>query len=266
MQGINQSGRLYYEVEGYAVFTVAHFVKFDDKGVKNILKRYNLHKGLDPTTDSHFPTAKVFQQIDSSEPNVPTTTFCYLFPVPGDSVRLVHIATAHKRDRQLEKFLVNACLNGSIPPYVFVSAVVDSFKFAGRTIVLGNACHWMGSPHNVQCPDLGQMNWSEFRSREKAQQMIDDQFYHTNHKPMGELLKQDTVNIVFEGVDVKAIKTRYKIKLPTIVMGGSNVLIIYYVVAPVRGKYVGCVLSHYTDDVGAATMPPLLSEVMKLKD
>jgi hypothetical protein len=47
-------------------------------------------------------------------------------------------------------------------------------------------------------------------------------------------------------------------------MGGSNVLVVYYVLAPVRNRYVACVLSHYTNDVNASNLPPLLAEVMRL--
>jgi hypothetical protein len=47
-------------------------------------------------------------------------------------------------------------------------------------------------------------------------------------------------------------------------MGGSNVLVVYYVTGKVRGKFVTCVLSHYEDDKGANKLPPLLSEVLEL--
>jgi len=38
------------------------------------------------------------------------------------------------------------------------------------------------------------------------------------------------------------------------------------VAVEVRGKFVACVMSHYTDDVNAKKLPPLLNEVMELKE
>lgn len=48
-------------------------------------------------------------------------------------------------------------------------------------------------------------------------------------------------------------------------MGGSNILIVYYVTGQVRGKYVTCILSQYTDDVNGDMLAPLLSEVLTLQ-
>lgn len=48
-------------------------------------------------------------------------------------------------------------------------------------------------------------------------------------------------------------------------MGGSNILIVYYVTAELRGKNVACIMSQYTDDINARDLAPLLGEVMKLK-
>jgi hypothetical protein len=73
------------------------------------------------------------------------------------------------------------------------------------------------------------------------------------------------VDVIFEGADIKALKVKYKFNIPQIIMGESNVLIIYFVTTEVRNKFVSCVLSHYTDDYNAKTLPPLLNEVMQLK-
>ena len=68
----------------------------------------------------------------------------------------------------------------------------------------------------------------------------------------------------FEGQVTKAVKTKIKLKVPKFAMAGSNILIAYYVTGLVREKYVTCVLSHYTDDVNANKLPPLLNEVLEL--
>ena len=121
-------------------------------------------------------------------------------------------------------------------------------------------------PHNIQCPNYGQISWSTFRSTEKAKQSINANYQITANKKLGEVIEKDSVDVVFEGVETKALKTKYKIKIPQLIMGGSNILIIYYVAEEIRGKSIACVMSQYTDDVNAKELAPLLQEVMKLKE
>lgn len=83
---------------------------------------------------------------------------------------------------------------------------------------------------------------------------------------MSKEILNEEVDVYFKNSETKAIRSKEKIKLPELVMGGSNILIIYYVSTKVRDRYVTCVLSHYTDDVNADNLPPLLSEVMALKE
>lgn len=264
-QGIKQEGTTFYEVEGYAVFVHSHNASFDDKGFNKIKKKYSIDKETLPTNDTAFQTGKVLVKTKSRTKTVTESDVYYLFPQGKSEIKVIGFQTTNKRDIELEHFFAKSILDNSIPNSVYISMVVDSIIFAGRHIVLGPACRWMGT-HNIQCPNLGQMNWAEFRSIEKANQMVETQLDITANKAIGDVLEQDTINIIFEGTETKALKTKYKIKVPELIMGGSNILIIYYVATEVRGKYVACVLSHYTDDVNADKLPPLLNEVMKLKD
>ena len=83
---------------------------------------------------------------------------------------------------------------------------------------------------------------------------------------MSKEILNEEVDVYFKNSETKAIRSKEKIKLPELVMGGSNILIIYYVSTKVRDRYVTFLLSHYTDDVNADSLPPLLSEVMALKE
>ena len=263
--GIKQEGTTFYEVEGYSIFVHSHKASFDEKGFNKIKKKYSINKEISPVNDTTFQTGKVLVKTYNRTKLVTESDVYYLFPQGQSEIKVIGLQTTNKRDEELEKFFVRSILDNSIPNSVYSSMVVDSINFAGRFIVLGPACHWMGT-HNIQCPNLGQMNWAEFRSIDKAKEMVNAQFDITANKAIGEVLQQDTINIIFEGPETKALKTKYKIKIPQLIMGGSNILIIYYVATEVRGKYVACVLSHYTDDVNAKTLPPLLNEVMKLKE
>ncbi len=265
MHGIRQEESEFYEVEGYSVFVQIQKTSFDDKGFKKIKKKYSIDKETTASVNPDFAVGKIFMQEEQRTEKVKQKAIYYLFPEGDYATRVIGFQTANSRDLQLEKFLVMVILGNAIPERVYTSMYVDSIKFADRFITLGPACNWMGT-HNIQCPYMGQMNWAEFRSLDRAKEMMDAQFDITAHRAMGEILEQDTIEVKFERTDAKAIKTKYKIQIPQLIMGGSNILIIYYVVAEVRGKYVACVMSHYTDDVNAKQLPPLLSEVMELKE
>jgi hypothetical protein len=265
MHGIRQEESEFYEVEGYSVFVQIQKTSFDDKGFKKIKKKYSIDKETTAIVHPDFPVGKIFMQEEQRTEKVKQRAIYYLFPEGDYATRVICFQTANSRDLQLEKFLVMVILGNAVPERVYTSMYVDSIKFADRYITLGSACNWMGT-HNVQCPYMDQMNWAEFRSVDRAQEMMDAQFDITANRAMGEIMEQDTIDVKFEGVDARAVKTKYKIRIPQLIMGGSNILIIYYLVAEVRGKYVACVMSHYTDDINAKKLPPLLSEVMELKE
>jgi hypothetical protein len=264
-QGIQQEQTTFFELEGYFISVYNENIPFDDKGFKKIKQKYSINKDSIPIVDSSFKMGRVLIKKKTRTQNVTETAVYYLFPNEQKGMKVIAFQTINNRDKDLEQFFVRSVLDNSIPNTVYTSMVIDSICFAGRYIVLGPACSWMGT-HNVQCPDLGQMNWSEFRSLAKAQERVAAQFEITANKPLGEVIQQDTVTIIFEGSKTRALKTKYKIKVPQFMMGGSNILIIYYVATAVRGKYVACVLSYYSDNAVPGQLPPLLREVMKLEE
>jgi hypothetical protein len=184
-------------------------------------------------------------------------------PVNEKQTTVIGFMRAGSRDRTLERMFVNAHLAGRIPLSIYTTYEIDKINFVGRDIQLGSACHWM-APHNIQCPDLGQMDWAIFDSLQHAETYRDIRLRMTRNMNLVDVQNEEWIMLKFEGEDTKVLRTRTKIKVPKIVMGGSNVLIVYYVTTQLRGKYVTCILSHYTDDVNANTLPPLLSEVITL--
>lgn len=265
MHGIRQEGTTFYEVEGYTIFVQSHKASFDDKGFKKIKKKYSINKEISPVIDTAFQKARVFVKTQVRTKNVTESGVIYLFPQGPSEIKVIGLQTTLRRDEALENFFLKSILENSIPNSVYTSMEVDGIRLAGRFIELGPGCYWM-STHNVQCPNLGQMNWSEFRNIDKAKEMVDVQSDITASKSIGQLLEQDTIKVIFEGNETQALRMKYKIKVPQVIMGGTNILIIYYVVAEVRGKYVACVLSHYDDEIGRNTLPPLLKEVMSLRE
>lgn len=151
--------------------------------------------------------------------------------------------------------------NHSIMTLPFTTPPNDSVLL--RTIELNSSCQRM-NVNSIQCLYIGQMNWSLHKSLEGAKMQTQVQYEATKGK--GKLLEEEEVPIIFEGKESTAIRTLYKIKVPKIVMGCSNELINYYVSEEIRGRYISCVLSHYSNDsLTENGVPALLAKVMKLK-
>ena len=263
--GLKQGKALYFEVEGYSVFSYDHELLFDKKGIKKVKKQYKVDKSNPGFIDSSIvENNRVFIQFHKVSENLTQTYIYYLIAQKNNKIKAIGFSVNSTRDIQLEKLFVKSIIENSVPQNVYSNLNINNINFAGRVIQLGSACKWMG-PHNIQCPDFGQMNWSEHRSMDRAKAMLDAQLEITESRSMGEVLQRDSVDIIFEGKESKALKTKYRIKIPRLIMGGSNILIIYYVLDEVRGKYVACVFSHYTDDVNARNLAPLLKEFMELK-
>lgn len=263
-QAISQEKVTFYETEGYSVFLQEFDYNLDDKGINKIKKKFSIPKETVVSEDADFPNIKILTSTEVKG-SIKTQTAHYLSQSAEGKVKVVGFSTLCDRVKDIEKEFYNAIIRNELPREIFTPMMVDTVKFAGRSIALGPACRWMGV-RNLQCPNMGQMNWSEFTSAERAKQMTDGQKALNSEMKMGDVLEDKEIEIDFEGVPVKALKRTLKIKIPQLIMGGSNILIIYYVTAEVRERFLSCVLSHYTDDIGAKKLPPLLREVMQLKE
>lgn len=116
---------------------------------------------------------------------------------------------------------------------------------------------------------MGQLSWSSFQTLEQAQQDLVDHFEFLKGSSKGRVLSDEMVEVLFEGQDAKARKVVYDFKGITsalVGISGGKTLTIYMVAAPVRGRFVGAVMSHWNNDhVGRAQVPALTYAVMHLK-
>lgn len=254
---------VYYEVEGYNIYVGNTVAALDEKGLQKIKRQYKIDPQAKVSSIPEFSNSKILFHSLQLTPEVKQSKIYYLTAL-DNNVKVILLQTFNERDEQLEKLMVKSILEDKIPNEVFTTSQADSINFAGRSIRLGSACDWIDA-HNIQCPYLGQMNWAEFSNQGKAEDMIKNRLAVTQSKSIGQTLQQDTINVVFEGQETQAIKLTYKLKVPKIVTGGSNVLIVYYVATKVRDKYIACVLSHYTNEAKVNELPKLLALVMKLK-
>jgi hypothetical protein len=255
-----QTGDHFFEAEGYDIFLELVDNTLDEKGITKIKKKYNV-KEAQLSTDS---VTKLKILSGAKQMNGATAYYIfYLIPETAKKTTVVGFRRPDSRDIKLERDFVNSHIANKIPDFVYTKIAIDSIDFVGRTIQLGPICQWM-SPHNIQCPDRGQMNWAIFDDLKQAEEYRDRHFATTKEKNLVNLKEEKWINLKFEGKETRALKTKMKIQVPKLVMGGSNVLVVYYVTGEVRGKYVTCILSQYTDDVSGDKLAPLLSEVLEL--
>ena len=251
----------FFEAEGYEIFIEQINYRLDEKGLKKIEKKYSIKGG-----QSLLDSVLNLRVLTSSEVRNGTIAYFNYYLIPDTDKRstVVGFIRPKTRDVSLERDFVKSHLTNSIPPGVFTSLDLDSIDFVGRTIKLGPNCKWM-SPHNVQCPDYGQMNWAIFDNLKQAEDYRDTYFEMTKNKNLIVVKEEKWLTLKFEGQETKALRTKVKVQVPKFAMRGSNILVVYYVAGLVRGKHVTCVLSHYTDDVDGDKLAPLLAEVLTLQ-
>ncbi|MRG44038.1 hypothetical protein GFS24_02875 [Chitinophaga sp. SYP-B3965] len=258
LQGISNRGTDFFNADGIEISSQPLKT---DLSEKSILKKYKL-KTLD--TDSLLPLPN-FHTVVSAE-IVPGTTQITSYYFVGNTA--ITFGAINKQDRAFEREFVKLILDNAIPKSVYTPVEIDSINFAGRKIPLGRSCYWMGI-NNVQCPSYGQLNWSVHETLEDAAQSVTNQYNVIKAKKGGKIVSEGSVDVTFEGVDVKAQKAVYDFKGVTGLlagMSGGKTLTVYLVSAPVRGNYVSCVMSFWNNDViNPGGLPPLLEKVMKLK-
>jgi len=189
----------------------------------------------------------------------------YIVPNTDSYVYDINMLRYDTMDSILEKEIVYSIIKNGIKDSLFLTPGPNMIEFAGRVIQIKNNFKWM-APDNIYCPSFGQMNWSVHSSIDKAMRARDLQIINNSDSKLAEILKKDTVAVVFEGSTMQALRITYKAKEPRIFWGkGSKILLVYYIVAPVRGRFVTCVLSHYDDQLVNGNVPPPLDNVMSLK-
>ena len=202
----------------------------------------------------------VWQEVQGSETVLISV---YMWPGADSLTNLLDFRTSNIRNTAYEKIFCDLLRLDLLPGFILLNQQTNSFRFCGREITLPMSCSWLNIS-NLQCSGKGQMNWSQFLEIQSAKHMLRSFIY----RPMPEnSTKEDArvVPVIFEGVPAKALRLRIRLHMPKEALGGSNLLIAYYVVAPVRNRYVACVMSHFDDEAPANALPELLSMVMKLK-
>ncbi len=259
---LDKKGHTYIQGNGYVIKVEYHDWPASQSAYAKTKKKQQPSAAVLGQDDPGLPVPNViFEERPDSGHQVQTT---YCIPDRSKGYWYIAFGTVSPDERAFERALVLNIHEHSGYKGMMTTSEALEIDFCGRKIPLGPACHWMG-PYNCQCSDLGQMNWSISNDPDRAGRLIDAQLDATKLK--NKILQRDSVAVVFEGAEAKAVRVIYKVPKVVKFLGQtSDHLVAYYVVAPVRDRYVSCVLSHYGDPAADRSLPPLLSEVMVLKE
>lgn len=162
----------FFEAEGYDIFIQNDDNGLDEKGILKIKKKYSIKDGQ-LFTDSILNIKKL---TGIKEKNGISAKYSfYLIPTQEKMTTIVGFARPKTLDIDLERDFIKSYLSNHIPDFVYTKVEIDSINFVGRTIQLGPICHWM-APHNIQCPDRGQMNWAIFDNPKQAEEYRDTRY------------------------------------------------------------------------------------------
>lgn len=270
LSALNNNGKIWYNIDGYSITSEKFNNFFDEKGLKKVFRKHQITDSDAKTKDDQIKFNNLFiskqQKIDNN--NFQINNY-YFVENPDKTVSVIWFIKNGKTDKETEEKMVNLIIENKIPEENFVPMKITSINFAGRKIELGNSCYWTFL-NTVQCPYLGEMNWSVHRNLESAKEAIENQSNITKSKKGGKVTSEEIVDVEFEGVQTKAKKVIYDftgIASALAGMSGGKNLTVYYVAENVRNKNVSCVMSFWNNDqINPETkLPPLLEKIMKLK-
>lgn len=270
LSALNNNGKIWYNIDGYSITSEKFNNSFDEKGLKKVFRKHQITDSDVKTKDDQIKFNNLFisKQQKIVVNNFQTNNY-YFVENPDKTVSVIWFIKNGKTDKETEEKMVNLIIENKIPEENFVPMKITSINFARRKIELGNSCYWTFL-NTVQCPYLGEMNWSVHRDLESAKEAIENQLNITKSKKGGKVASEEIVDVEFEGVQTKAKKVIYDftgVASALAGMSGGKNLTVYYVAENVRNKNVSCVMSFWNNDqINPETkLPPLLEKIMKLK-
>ncbi|MDR2282142.1 MAG: hypothetical protein LBE37_02975 [Sphingobacterium sp.] len=269
LQALENNGRIWYNIDGYTVINEVLNYDFDEKGIKKVLKKQSIKDGSREKDEKIKLNNFHFLKTEKLAEGLFQKNSVYVIENENKKITLVSFAKNGEIDRETERELTNLILEDKIPEESFASSQAETINFGGRKIELSNSCYWTFI-NTVQCPYLGEMNWSIHKDQQDAKNSIENQLALTKSRKGAKVISEEFIDIEFENISTKAKKVIAKptgIGSALVGMSGGKELIIYYVAEKVRGNYISCVLSHWNNDqINPETkLPPLLEKVMKLK-
>ncbi len=260
----NDNDHNYIEGEGYNIAIVTFHLEPTESNYKKAAKK-TFHKYVVLKQKMNGDPLENFV-IENNDPQqgIPVIRKAFLIRGENNTITVISFARFIRMDSNFVNNAVAMIIYNGVYDSVFMHVRPSSLDFLGHNIALGNTCHWMG-PDNMQCTHYGQMNWSVYKTMADAEEYKQIQIDANKAKKLTKVISEEKVPVIFEGVETIADRIVFKVKLPKMVTGGSNALIVYYVAAEVHGKFVHCVMSFYEDEAPQGKLAPFIAEVMKLK-
>lgn len=270
LSALNNNGKIWYNIDGYSIISEIYKNPFDEKGLKKVFKKNQISDSDLKIKNENINSNNLFvtKQQKISDNNFQTNNY-YFVENPDKTTTVIWFIKNGKTDKDTEEKLVNAITESKIPETNFVPMKISSINFADKNIELGNSCYWTFL-NTVQCPYLGEMNWSIHRTLEDAKEAAENQLNITKSRKDGKVISEEIVNVDFQGVPTKAKKVVYDFTGVTSAlagMSGGKSLTIYYIAENLRNKNVSCVMSFWNNDqINPETkLSPLLEKIIKLK-
>lgn len=267
---VDNKDNTWYNIDNYSVKDENTKYSFDEKGLKKAYKKFRISDTDIKTKDPNIKINHLFvTKQEKITANLYQTNNYYFIENSSKNIRVISFANNGKVDHSMEVELVNLIIDDKIPQENYFSMHTDSINFAGRQIELSKQCYWTFL-NSVQCPYMGQMNWSIHKTLDDAKDAIETQYTITTNRNGAKITNEETVDVEFEGVPTKAKKILLSLTgVNSLLAGttGGKSLTVYYVATNVRGKNVSCVMSFWNNDnINPNTqLPPLLEQVMVLK-
>ena len=232
------------------------------------LHKYKTYKDtlIEESHEAYFVVEEKKKKTDES------SSLYYFLMLPDENVLGIKLSgTLPNAEGALRELALFVAQNNGIPDSLVTDPLhLSSFQFVNKEIAVDpSACRWT-MPACLQCPNYGEVSWNLFPTETEAQAHIYSQIESNKTSKKANVVSETEVPVLIEGVAINAKKLIYKYKG---VVGaftkleGSNILTTYYAIAPVRGRWVSCMLSYWGNDwvEKGKNLPPLLDAILQLK-
>lgn len=210
LSALENGGKIWYNIDGYSVTSEIFNNNFDEKGLKKVFRKHNISENDAKKKDENIKFNNYFVSKTQTFEGITQNNNFYFIENQDKTTTVIWFIKTGKTDKETEELLVNAIIENKIPKENFVQMKISSINFAGRNIELGNSCYWTFL-NTVQCPYLGEMNWSIHRTLYDAKQSVENQLLLTKSRKMGKIISEEILDVDFEGVSTKAKKQFLKL-------------------------------------------------------
>lgn len=197
---------IFCNVDGYQITSEIWNTTLTEKGLKKTYRKYKIDKKVVKSRDVQLLYNNLYIATDKVRAEgIVQNDALYIVELNKNQVQVVLLTALNKRDKAFEHTMVTMLLENEIPAQNFAATTIASINFSGRAIELGPSCNWT-AVNIVQCPYLGEMNWSVHKELEDAQQSVAQQYAITASQKSGKIISEEQVPIIFVGSETIAKK------------------------------------------------------------